>query len=241
MDNSANRFLQLYNDLDNVLMERYGQYDNSFSYIAKYAFELMKSSNYKIHEKGRILNEIRQIRNALVHDFDMNKDSLISISDKTLSFLEKEIVELTHPKCAIDICTPYKKLLFAKLDDDVNKIMKIMLEKGFLQFPIIDDYQHLLGVLSPNTIMQYIALKNKNISDEKVYDLDGYFPIKKHISEHYTFVKEKELMQNVANLFDKMYENGKRLAVIFVTKDGREDQPILGVITPFDILKLDNI
>lgn len=240
-NDNATKFLNLYNKLDDVLSHKYNRFDNNYSFIAKYSNELMLSSNYKIYERGRILNEIRQIRNAYVHDFDMNKDNLLNISEKTINFLQNEINNLTNPKNALNICTPFNKLLFAKLGDSVIDILSIMLEKGFLQFPIIDQYSHLLGVISPNSIMQYIAYGDKDVTSLKVNDLYEYYPLDKHVSEYYMFVKEKESVQIVSSLFDKMYEKGKRLVMIFVTKDGRNDQPILGVITPYDILKLDAI
>lgn len=201
----------------------------------------MKSSNYKMYERGRLLNEIREIRNALVHDFDMNKDNLLDISDKTISILEKEIIYLTNPKRAKDIYTPFDKLCYAKYNDKIEDIIKIMLEKGFLQFPIMDDYKHLIGVISPNTLLLYISKSKSNITKENVFDLKEYIPLDKHISEHYMFVNENALVSNIGGLFDKLYESRKRLAMVFVTKDGKSDQPLLGVITPYDILKLDSI
>lgn len=238
METNVKKFIELYNKLDEILSKKYAFNGSGISYIYKYSNELINSNNYKTTQRGKYLNEVRELRNALVHDFDMNKDNLISINDNVIYFLEKEISYLTNPLKAIDIATSIDKLIYAKLESDVSSIIDTMLNKGFLQFPVLDNYFHLIGVLSPNTFILYASKhKRQNFEEKKVNDLIEFLPIDKHISEYYAFMGKNEPIEKVTKLYDEYIANGKRLAMIFLTDEGKANQPLKGVITPYDILK----
>ena len=100
MDEKSSTFLRLYNDLDETLRERY-EGEDGFSYVARYASELRRSPSFSVAARGRKIDEIREIRNLLVHDLDMNADRLLSISDSTIELLQNELRALLNPKTAV--------------------------------------------------------------------------------------------------------------------------------------------
>ena len=44
----------------------------------------------------------------------------------------------------------------------------------------------------------------------------------------------------VRKRFEQVRGKNKRVAVIFITQDGRQDQPLLGMLTPWDVLGRDD-
>lgn len=237
---SSQQFLKLYNTLDELLAEKYHGDDRNKSYIMRYSIELQKSAYLKTYERGRVLNLIRQLRNSLVHDFDMNKDGLIEITPKLLEFLQEEIDILSKPKRAIHIATKRENFLFGKLGDNIKILLKQMISKGNLQVPILDEQDDLIGVLSPNAIIRYQIEKAPLTEKTIVNDLLEFLPLEKHISEYYAFVEKNMRAEQAAELFDSYYEKGKKLAMIFVTETGKATQAILGIITPYDVVNLDD-
>lgn len=239
--NSAQEFIQLYNTLDNLLENKYRQNGRNKSYIMTYALELQKSAFAKTIERGRTLNLIRQLRNSLVHDFDMNKDGLIEITPKLLNFLQEEIEILSSPKRAIHICTKLDKLLYAKLEDRVNDLLVKMVHRGNLQVPILNENFELIGVFSPNVLIRYLTEKrDKNSSELSIIDLLEYLPIDKHISEYYRVYSKNDRADEIAEAFESYYHKGKKLVMVFVTSEGKLDEQLLGIITPYDVVNLEN-
>jgi predicted transcriptional regulator len=230
-------FLALYNQIDSLLQQRYGDYDRNKSMIMRYCQELQHSSYSEIYDRGRLLNLIRELRNSLIHDFDMNKDGLIVISDKTINFLKSEVNNLSHPVDTYSISTKVTSEMFPNEDAHINIILKNMAAKGYMQMPIINDDGSLQGVFSPNALLRYFADNRHPLDpDTSIRELRDYIPINKHISEHYEFVSRTEPAQNVSKIFDQYARNGKKLVMVFITEHGKENEKIIGIITPYDIV-----
>ena len=49
-------------------------------------------------------------------------------------------------------------------------------------------------------------------------------------------MKKDIYLEEVRELFQKNFEKGKRLAMVFITQSGRPEEKLLGIITPCDII-----
>lgn len=238
MSNAA-EFIQLYNQLDSLLQDRYNDRDRNHSQVMRYSQELEKSVYSKTYERGRKLNMVRVLRNSLVHDLDMNKDEMIAINQATIDFLQSEVRILSNPKRAIDICTPFQKLLAGRPSDKMRDILRAMIAKGNMQAPVLDDKNRVIGVLSPNSIIMYLNANKRAEEGSLVGDLLDFLPLEKHISEHYCFIGRVTPAEEVADLFNDYYKKGKKLVMIFVTEHGLQTEALLGLITPYDVVNLE--
>ena len=232
-------FLSLYNELDFLLRERYNNNDRNSSAVLSFINELNHSSSEKLNKTGRKLNQIRVLRNNIVHEFDNSEDSLIDINNSTISFMKELVQELKYPKKAKDICVDISKAYTVYFDNNqpISLIMKEMRNKGFSQLPIINYQKLLKGVFSPNALFAYInEHPDININELTFADIKDYTLIEKHFSETYAFVDENMNIEQLADLFTNSYEKNKKLAMIFVTKSGRANEPVQGIIVAKDIL-----
>jgi len=66
-----------------------------------------------------------------------------------------------------------------------------------------------------------------------------YISLSKHVSEYYEFVEKGLPSEKVADLFDQYYKKGKKLVMVFVTEHGKENESLLGLITPYDVVNLE--
>ena len=57
-----------------------------------------------------------------------------------------------------------------------------------------------------------------------------------HITETFLFIKKDEYLEDVKELFLKSFKNKQRLAMLFITQNGRENEKLLGILTPWDVL-----
>lgn len=239
---NAQKFLELFNHLDDLLREYYNDFDRSRSLIARYAGQLEKSNNKIMQERGRLLNEIRVFRNSLIHEFDMNRDGLFEVSEKAIETLRREIEYLDKPSRASDIMTKTQNIISLNRHSLIGEAIRVMVEKGFLHLPILED-GHLIGVFSPNALFLYLAEEKHTegrVIDLKMDDLMDYVPINKHISEFYEFASRKDITSDINDMFASYSKIGKRLALVFVTENGEEDEYILGLISASDLLKNGN-
>lgn len=239
MDNN-DLFIKLYNQLDNLLVRHYKLRDRNTSLIMRYAIDLQRSAYKQTYERGRKLNLIRVIRNLMVHDLDMNADRLIEITPDLVAFLEKEIALLSHPQTAFDIATKIEVLFCVSPEDLIIDKLPIMIKRGNMQVPVLDEKKQVVGVFSPNTLLLYLNEHPGYHKELKIAQLVEYLSVHRHVSEYYEFVPKGFPSEQVADLFDEYYKKGKKLVMVFVTEHGKESESLLGLITPYDVVNLGN-
>lgn len=235
MDGDSLKFLRYYNELDSLLSEHYSDYDRNHSVVARYASELSRSASLSVCARGKRLDEARAIRNALVHDLDMNADRFIAISPSLLTFMEEEIARLSSPRKATSIATPMSRLINAKLEDKVGALFSLMAEKGYMQLPVLSSSKRLLGVLSPNAMLVYL-IRHEYSSTLTLKDMEEELKIENHICECYAFLARNADLDEVEAIYNEHYLKGKKLAMVFLTENGKPEEAILGIITPHDIV-----
>lgn len=238
MDNN-DLFIKLYNQLDNLLGRYYKMRDRNTSLIMRYSTDLMRSAYKQTYERGRKLNLIRIIRNLMVHDLDMNADGLVIITPDLIEFLKREIDILSHPQTAYDICSKISSVFSVSPFDSVHDKLQIMIKRGNMQVPVLDDNNRVVGVFSPNTLLLYLSEHPGYQPDLKISQLQDYVSLSHHISEYYEFVEKDMPSEQVADLFDQYYKKGKKLVMVFVTEHGRQTESLLGLITPYDVVNLE--
>ena len=238
--NNTDRLLELYNDLDALLRERYHDTSRTNSVILRYSNELNRSGNPNLIRIGKRLNMIRTLRNTIVHEFDNNRDNFVDISDEAVEFLQKVVDMLRNPKTAKDLYTPLSNLLVFHEDDEakVLDVMKVMRQKGHSQVPVVNDHCVVKGVFSPNVLFAYLVNNpHSKIEDLSIKDILDYLPVGSHFSETYEFIPLNMSETDIDNLFSSSYERNRKLAVAFVTRTGNPKESLLGIIVAGDIIK----
>ena len=233
------KFLGLYNDLDNVLRKKYHNSDRTASMFVKFVNDLNHTGSQAYIQIAKKLNMIRIIRNNLIHELDMNKDNFIDVTDDTIKFLEEVIRLLEHPQTAKDIAKPivsaYTVKSYAQMK--LTDLIKKMREKGFSQVPLMDDDNILKGVFSPNVLFEYVSHNNETqIGNLTLKDIKDFCVISKHFSETYIFVREDMIEEDIDDLFMNNLNGNRKPAMIFVTKNGQANEPVEGIIVLKDLL-----
>lgn len=233
------KFLGLYNDLDDILRKKYHNNDRTSSMFVKFVSDLNHTGSQQYIAVAKKLNMIRIIRNNLIHELDMNKDNFIEITNDTIKFLEDLIKLLSNPKRAREIAKPIESAYTVKsyAPMKVTDLIRKMREKGFTQVPILDDNMILKGVFSPNVVFEYISNNPKtDISELMLKDIKDLCAISKHFSETYLFIRESLDEETIDDLFMENLNGNKKPAMIFVTKNGQPNEKVEGIIVLKDLL-----
>lgn len=114
--------------------------------------------------------------------------------------------------------------------------MKVMQGKSYTHIPIIDN-GNVISVFSDNTIISYL-LKDEIVGVDEFTtfrDFEQFLPLNNHASEVFKFIGIDTLVSDISNIFEKELKMQKRIGMMFVTQDGKAEQKLMGIITPWDI------
>lgn len=226
-------FLEKYKELEKAVRSVYNlREQDSISYC------LREKSKYKQYAEN--ISYCQKVRNFLCHETKLEGDFAIEASDSMIKFIDKLITDiLSEPKCS-DIQVKLSDVYWRLLSDSVKETMSTMREKAFTHVPILSESGTVIGVFDENSIFTYIA-------DEQAVYIDGnlkFSDIQKHLSiygremEAFLFVNANSSASMLEKIIEDEFKKGKRIELVFVTQNGSANDKLLGIITPFDIIKL---
>lgn len=228
----AENFLKMYRILEGLLEKRYSGKRQGSSVVMEYLRD-DDSEPYR-HE----LNVCREIRNLLSHNADDEGEPLVEPSEAVLISLQNILEHVSSPKYALDYGTPREKILWAHPNDMVFDVMHRMSKNGFSHVPIMEGGR-IIGVFSVGSLFSYLerqgldALSNR-ARFEQIHDAFG---ADRHGAERYRFMPENATIYQVRAAFEERSERNSRLSAVFITKNGSQDEPLIAMLTPWDVLK----
>ena len=66
-------------------------------------------------------------------------------------------------------------------------------------------------------------------------DLGKHLDVAAHM-ENYQFVSKDATYLSVRRIFDRVRGKNQRVSVVFITENGKPGEPLLGMLTPWDVL-----
>lgn len=232
----ANDFLELYKEVEEALKIRYMKHPNE-----RFSNAVVRFTN---SSEGRAfkeeLNLCREVRNLLSHHARFDGEDAVEPSEKLIAFLRKLLHYLENPPEAGNIGTKTEFLLRATRGTRLLDIFEHMEKKGFSHVPILQE-DRLFGVLSISTVFTYYKNRPDDLlgHDACVERLWDFLPPEKHANERFAFVEPSCSYEKLRSLFADGGPTKKRLAAVFVTANGKQDSRLLGMITPWDMLRVD--
>ncbi len=227
MDDSE-RFLNLYRDLEEVLGAKYQMRTGSIQHFAA-------NEGSRWREE---LNLFREMRNLLSHHGKIDGQPPMLPAISTIKILEEILEYVRHPPAALTIATLTDNLYCAKGEELVTELLAVMEQRGFSHIPVVDEKRHLTGVFSVGSLFAFSRTRpDIPTAGLQVQDMEVILPPEKHIMETFYFVDKDASCYTIKKLFQKKEAGSRRVAAIFVTVNGNEKSPLMGMITPWDVLR----
>ncbi len=228
---NADRFLEMFREMEELLALQYPPEERRYnSPVMDY---INDPSNTLYREQ---LNTCREIRNLLTHHADIGGKSIVDPSDEIMKIMEDILRHISNPPMAISCATPFDKLMTASPEQKAFSVMYRMRDRGFSHVPVLKNGKF-VGVFSVSTPFSYALESDGEIHrDITIGDFGPLLHIDRHCTERYLFVPKTLTVGKAGKLFETVGNNKKRLAMMFITEGGKEHEPILGVLTPFDVL-----
>lgn len=234
---TAQEFLTIFNQLEQHLTQLKG----TTEYIGlRRLVEQLSKSNGIINFYKHDLIEYVELRNALVH----------KSTGRPIAEPHQEVVDqlkyiyraLTKPLTALEIAK--KPVYTTTVHDLLSDVLSQMAQHFYHAVPVYVD-NRFVGVLSQHSIVKWVgehtAREQFSLSSATVGQLQQYFDRPNDKYNAYVFVSQNIDAFTIRESFMSFTSEKKRLGAVFVTEHGNQNEPILGIITAWDLPKVPHL
>lgn len=122
------------------------------------------------------------------------------------------------------------------------KVVELITKEHITSVPVLDGSE-VVGFVSESTLARLIA---SNIEEDgtviaakliRDIELDGLYGDE---FDKYSYAPKTVSVYEIEDMFSEAISQGKRLMAIIVTNDGKPSQSPLGIITAWDLHRIDN-
>lgn len=232
---NADEFLDLYNNLEELLNVRYSAAKNDRRFSSAVVRFSMEAEGRRWREE---LNVCRELRNMLSHHAQIGGEDIFQPSDSVVDVMREILDSVKNPPVAVKAMTPFDALMKCSMTDHVIWLIRRMNAQGFSHVPIVSS-GYLVGVFSTATVFSYLEkYGEKSITGEtEISEFSEFLPVEAHITESYRFCAPDASYYNIKKFFEATSPDRRRVVAVFVTRDGTENSKLLGIITPWDMLR----
>lgn len=232
---NSDKFLIIYNDLDKHMRECLQVKTGTPN---SYLISQMAKNNRSFAKYKEDLLAFSRLRNAIIHNpFKKDADPIAEPHENIVKLYEDIKNQLTCPPSALSTVAVLRRNIYAtSMESRVIDVMNIMVKKSFSHVPVLHD-DRIVGIFSESTFFSYVS-KNKDVAFSRetlIKDFNDLIDINGNISEHYEFVGKGTLLIDVEEMFQGCLKDNKRLAVVFITENGKQSERLLGLITVWDL------
>ena len=225
-----------------IFIEKYKKFENLARTVYKIddaesiPYELCKQKRFRNHEAT--IKYCQNIRNFLQHNPKYNGENIVYLNDPAIDMVDEliKIVE-NRPKCK-DIAILDKNVYKRTKTDRVKEAMSAMRANVYTHVPIVNSDNIVEGVFDENSVFNYLAAEEiACIDDDLTFEqMKDYISLNNREMEEFIFVKASLYVDDLEKKFEEATGKGKRIGMAFITVSGKSDSPLVGIITPWDIL-----
>lgn len=223
----TNRFLVAYNQIDAAMRKHTRILDDtvSFSEVAEKFSEKMYFSDMGF------IRVAAKLRNVLVHEKKDHSQELATPVEKAVQEMERIANELNAPE---KVDQRFQRNVEAvSPTDTIKKVLQLVAEHGFSQFPVLSEEGEIVGLLTENGITRWLS---PEVCKESMIEFEE---VKVHqIMAH---EESRENMQIVGrhrlvNDIRKLFSDKNLLEAAIITQTGKKTEKPIGIITRWDLI-----
>ncbi len=231
---NAERFITAYNTIDYSLRTIY-DFKRSMSFSDVVRRSVVLNSVVRKYEDDLI--DYGRLRNAIIHSG--NKDYIIAEPhDEIVEKIEKLADLISEPPLALDR-VGNKEVITISHDMSISKAMELITRTGYANLPVYNGTK-LLGILNARKIVDILGkviIDGRNL--QEYVETTNVGQIIENMGDDYYFMIADEglTIDEAMNSF----ENNRKLLIILITKDGKDTEKPLAIISSVDIIDMKKI
>lgn len=189
---------------------------------------------FKSHRNRELLDASAQLRNTLSHKYQ------VAIPHPAfLKRFYKLAERILAKKTVSSFMRPISKLKTIRYEDTLELAFKMMQQKQISNLPILN-HGKIMGIFNESTLFYHLKNDKEALLDFKQTPLEIFketMRLNEHPTVYYPFVSRHLLMDDLADLFEKdLLKDKKRLELVLVTENGKQEEALLGFLTPEDLI-----
>lgn len=196
-----------------------------------------KQNNPAVAYFEGLLWDLYGLRNVFAH---ADRDKYIAeVNSLAFEKMDEILKILTKPPRA-DVLFK-ADVLCATTEDIAETVLRQMNEKLYTHIPVYNGSKF-IGVLSETTILEWLV---ENIKEGRAQFYKGKVADinRKYLNSNrniHKFVSADTSVFEIQKMFDDSIKQGKRLGVIFITNSGKKDERPVGIVTAWDLPKIND-
>lgn len=182
------------------------------------------------------MDTFRYMRNTLSHNLINGKPPFI-VSKDVIDLITKYLNDVKKKVYSFSVKTD--KMIFVNYTDTLKELLSLMGENNYSYIPVVDNEQKVVGIASSDSIIDIFNEREKlNVKEEdKLYKYSSYFSIENNENGFYLFIDRNMYLFELEDLVERYQNTTHKLGIILITKHGNKNERILGLLTPWDIIK----
>ncbi len=231
------RFIRVFEGLSELVNARAGR-------PRSHAFELDAACNRNkgIQKYRSVLQYMRDVRNTLQHPRHKASGPAVLVSEPFVAELETLLQKLSRSSTAKDVGVAKKDIRVGRPEETLGSLADLMREKGFSHLPILGQSDEVVGVFNEASVFAHLWREGETIvgRDMRLSDIMEDCLIESSRTETFQFVRPGTPLRELQSIFLSLHTPFSRVGAVFVTASGRQHEPLQRLITPWDILALEN-
>ena len=232
---NAEEYIQKFKELESIVKSTFSL--NDWDSVTNF---LSKRDEYRPFREE--IKYCQEVRNLLQHKQKIGGEYPVEPTREMINFLERTIDSLKNRKKCREIMVPKSRLYYKECSDSVRGTLGKMTKIPTGHVPVLDKDGKVCGIFTAVSFLHIIASKKGEPlgAEYSFEDAKDYISLNHHSSEVYRFVEGSLYVDELKDIFESTYSGGKRLAMVFVTSNGKSDGKLLGTISPWDVLGKEN-
>ena len=225
--------------LETVLAKKYG-IETSYIDDEKFWKLIKKEKSHRFSPIRKYYKEIeaaRKLRNVKTHFNGKNGKEIFEVSEEFVKFIEEKMIKPYEKEQRISTFLKSSSVMSLSSMDSVKTLLGEIRTKNYSQFPIFDEHEKFMGVISDNGIANWLAQQD-SISHDVFYTKIEVL-LAKEEEQRYAVVSTDDLVLTVLEKFDLP---SLPLCVLVVEKGAKKRdftrKQLKHIVTRYDIPNL---
>jgi hypothetical protein len=231
------RFVRIFEEMKSEINRLAGRQE---SYEMQ--LDLAAERSRQVARHRSLLRYVRDVRNAIQHPRHATPGHAVLISENFLKEVEGVLNSLKNPPRARTMCIPVGSLFTASLSSRIGNVAEEMRRRRFSHVPILDERRIVLGVFNEAAIFDYFWTDEilDASRDIQIAGIINHCKLDAGHTEVFDFVRPSTTQDELIAAFTGIKSESARVGAIFVTPSGTANEPITGMLTPWDVLRRAN-
>lgn len=233
-ESNAQRFISAYNTIDYSLRTIY-DFKRSMSFSDVVRRSVVLNSIVRKYEEDLI--DFGRLRNAIIHNGNA-KYVIAEPHDEVVVQIERLAELIAEPPRAMDRIGN-KEVITISADMKVGAAIELIYRSGYSNLPVYEN-EKLLGILNGRKLINVIGKRiGDNVNLQEFMNETAVRDVVQEMGDDYYFMLADEhiTIDEAMNHF----ENNRKLLIILITKDGKENGKPLKIISSADIIDMKKI